>query len=110
MKLGPDDLNTVLTEIIDAKVKAYYLGLQLSLTPATVEGICQQYGDPQDRLLQVLIEYLKKIDPHPTWKVIAVALKSATVDLPYLAERIEKKYSIIPTPQPSGQDGHGDCD
>ena len=93
IKLGPDDHNTVLSEIIDAKTKAYYLGLQLSLTTATVEGIRQQYSDPQDRLSQLLIEYLKKIDPPPTWKAIAHALRSTTVDIPYLAERIEKKYN-----------------
>ena len=97
--LGPDGLDDVLTEILDAKTKASYLGLKLGLSPATVDGICQQYGNPQDRLSQVLEEYLKKVDPHPTWKAIAIAMRSPTVNFPDLAERIEEKYNLIPSQQ-----------
>ena len=89
----------MLTEILDAKTKAHYLGLQLGLPAAKVDGICEQYDNLhlQDRLSQVIKEYLKKVDPHPTWKAVAVALRNPTVDLPYLAERIENKYNLIPT-------------
>ena len=97
--LGPDDLHVVLSEIIDAKAKAKYLGLALGLSPTTVDGTCQQYGDLQDRLSDVMKEYLKKIDPHPTWKAIAIAMRSPTVNFPHLAERIEEKYNLIPSQQ-----------
>ena len=104
--LDPDDLHVVLSKIIDAKTKAEYLGLALGLSPATVESICQQYGDRQDRLLHILKEYLKKVDPDPTWKVIAEALRSPTVDFPYLAKRIINEK--IPTQQLSDQGKHYD--
>ena len=100
--LGQNDLHVVLSEIIDAKTKAKYLGLALGLSPATVGGICQQYGDLQDRLLYVIEEFLKKIDPHPTWKAIAIAMRSPTVNFPDLAERIEDKY-FIPSQQLNDQ-------
>ena len=93
--LGPDDLDAVLTEILDAKTKAKYLGLKLGLSSATVEGICQQYDSLQDHLSHVLEEYLKKVDPHPTWKAIAIVMRSPTVNFPHLAERIEEKYNLI---------------
>ena len=89
--LTVDDASRVLEEIMEAQNRAFQLGLHLNLKPHEVQSICTQYRDPSDQLLYVLIEALKKVPPL-TWRRIADALRSSSVGLPRLAEKIETAH------------------
>ena len=98
--LGVDDLSTVLTEIIEARSRSYYVGLGLGVPPPILESIRTTHVDQQDRLLHTVKYFLEHANPEPTWRAISDALKSPLVDLPRLAQTIEEKYcsKMQPTP------------
>ena len=98
--LGVDDLSTVLTDIIEAQSRSYYVGLSLGVPPPVIDRIFITHSDPQDRLLHAVKYALEHTNPEPTWRAIADALKSPLVDLPRLAQTIEEKYcsQMQPTP------------
>lgn len=87
-------------EIIEAQNQSYALGLKLKLPEYEVSRIRSMYRDPRDQLLQVIIEFTKQVTPRPTWTAIVDALKSPSVHLPHLAERIETKHCLVPTSSP----------
>ena len=90
--LSTDDLADVMTEIVEAQNQSRYIGLKLKVTDYIVEGIHLTYQQPKDRLYYILLEFLKQVDPEPTWRAIADALKSKLVRLPQLAKKIEEQY------------------
>ena len=92
MELGVDDLSEVLTELLEAQNRSYYLGLALKLPTYVLDAIHSPNANPQDCLRRVIEEFLRGVDPRPTWSAIAVALKNPSVKLPRLAEEIEAKY------------------
>ena len=88
---------SVLEEILEAKTSAQFIGLKLKLEKHVVDGIHMKYSDPQVRLYNIIEEYLNLLEPIPTWKAIADALRSPLVNLPRLAKKIEIKYcSLVP--------------
>ena len=95
--LTPDDAVNVLEEIVEAQNQSYPLGLKLKLPLHVVEDICEKHSQPRDRLLQVLIEFTKQVDPRPTWRAIVAALRSSAVNLPQLAMRVEAAHFPDPT-------------
>ena len=97
MTLTPSDAVNVLEEILEAQNQAYVLGLKLALPLHIVEGICMNHSTPRDRLLQVLIQFMKQVEPRPTWKAIITALRSPAVNLPQLAMRVEAAHFPDPT-------------
>ena len=90
--LGPDDAMSVLEEILEAQTRARYIGLKLKLPKHVVDGIHTKYSDAQERLYNVIEEFLKQVNPTPTWRAIADVLRSPSVNLPHLAKRIEDKH------------------
>ena len=68
------------------------LGLELQIPLHVVESIEATHLEHRDRLLHVLIEFAKQLEPRPTWRVIIDALKSPTVNLSYLAGRVEAAH------------------
>ena len=90
--LTPDDAVNVLEEILEAQNQSYVLGLKLKLPLHLVEAIHSTYLLPRDRLLQVLIEFTKQVDPIPTWRAIVVALRNPVINLPQLAMRVERAH------------------
>ena len=90
--LTPDDAVNVLEEILGAQNQSYELGLKLKLPLHIVEGIHSTYSHPRDRLLQVIIEFTKQVDPRPTWRAIVSALRSHAVNLPQLANIVEAAH------------------
>ena len=90
--LSPYDAVDVLEEILEAQNHARYIGLKLKVPRHVVDGILNRYAEPRDQLLCVIEEFLNHTDPRPTWRALAGALRSRTVDLPRLAEEIERKY------------------
>ena len=99
--LGPDDLNDVRRELLDVSKKWYDIGLELRLQPGDLENIECQNQDIRICLRKMLLHWLKKVDPPPTWERLACALESRTVGEPRLAEQLRTKY--CKTPQAAGQ-------
>ena len=94
--LTPDDAVDVLEELLPAQNKSYELGLKLKLPHHVVEAIHDTYSKPRSRLLHVIIEFTKQIEPRPTWRVIVKALRSRVVDLPALANTVEAAHFLVP--------------
>ena len=57
-----------------------------------MDAIVQQYASPQERLFQVIDEFVKQLDPQPTWRVIVQALRNPLIREYRLAQKIAKKY------------------
>jgi hypothetical protein len=84
--LQKGDLYVIVEALLEAKDKAYELGLRLKLSPDEVKSIRNTYQDPQERLTAIIEYLLKQVEPRPTWRLIVNALRSPLVDLPRLAE------------------------
>ena len=90
--LGVDDLNDVRKELLDVSSKWYDIGLELRLRTGDLENIECQNQDVRVYLRKMLLHWLKKVDPPPTWEGLACALESRTVGEPRLAEQLRTKY------------------
>ena len=90
--LTPGDAVNVLEEILEAQNQSRFLGLKLNVPDYIVTGIHTKYTDPKDCLYYVLVEFLKQVEPRPTWRAIVAALRSPTVNLPLLAMKVENKH------------------
>ena len=91
-ELTEGDLKSVLNEIHEARVRAYFVGLNLKIPTDKLESIKSQYGDNLEQLLYVIMEFLRQTNPKPTWWDIVGALKSPLVGMPELAEEIQAKF------------------
>ena len=102
------DAGQIARELHEAQNESFSLGLELNLPSHEVEAIHQQHQRPRDRLVHVIIAFLKRTE-RPTWRVIVEALRSPTVGLPGLARRVEEAHFPDPTaardvvPEPVGK-------
>ena len=87
-----DDVPDVVCEVLDVRTKSNLFGRVLKLPAATVESIHQQYSDPQDRLFHIIDEFVKQVQPPPTWRVILEALRNPLIGHHRLAHEVERKY------------------
>ena len=85
------DLSCVREELLDVSHKWFDIGLKLKLSVGTLERVRDQYSDPATALREMLLHWLKKIDPPPTWEGLACALESRTVGEPRMAEQLRIK-------------------
>ena len=90
--LQEGDAVNILEELLDARNHSFRLGLKLKLPVHGVEAIFTKYSDPRDRVLQIIIAFLRRAEPRPTWRVIVGALRSNAVNLPALAMRVEAAH------------------
>ena len=90
--LQKGDLYEVVEALLEAKDKAYELGLRLKLSPDEVKSISNTHQDPQDRLTAIIEYLLKQVEPRPTWRLIVNAVRSPLVGLPRLAEAVEAAH------------------
>ena len=79
-------------EVLEAQNKAQYLGLELEVDDCQIESIFSTYKQPQDRLYQIILAFLRQTEPRPTVSAVVEALKSPPVGLPRIARKIEEKY------------------
>ena len=91
------DADAVLEELLPAQTQSYVLGVKLKLETHEIEAIHMRYLDPRDRLLHIIIAFLRRAEPRPTWRVIVDALSSPVVNLTALAERVEAAHFPDPT-------------
>ena len=90
--LTPDDIERILEEILPAMNRSRYIGMALKIPEHIIQTIHDRYEDPQDRLSYILLEFLRQVEPRPTWRAIVDALKSPLVNCTYLAQEVEKSY------------------
>ena len=90
--LGVSDLSCVREELLDVSSKWFDIGLKLQLSVGTLVCIRDQYPDPSTAVREMLLLWLKTVDPPPTWEGLACALESRTVGEPRLAEQLRTKY------------------
>ena len=90
--LTPADAGNILEELLEAQSYSFKFGLMLNLPVREVEAICAKYSDPRDRLLHIILAFLRRAEPRPTWRVIMGALRSRIVNLPALARRVEAAH------------------
>ena len=95
--LKPDDAFNVMEELLPAQNESRELGLKLNLPPHEVGAIFRMYSKPRSRLLHVITEVFKQVEPAPTWRVIIEALRSPGVNLPHLARKLEVAHFPDPT-------------
>ena len=92
MELGIPDLLDVRREVFKACPKWYDVGLELRVPVHTLDSIRIQFTDPADCLRETLKQWLKGIDPKPTWSALVDALRSDAVGEHCLARELEEKY------------------
>ena len=90
--LGVSDLSCVREELLDVSTKWFDIGLKLKLSVGILERVRDQYPDPSTSLREMLLHWLKTVDPPPTWEGLACALESRTVGEPRRAEQLRTKY------------------
>ena len=95
--LTESDAAVILEELIEAQNHAQLLGLMLNIKPVEVEAISKMYQDPKGRLCQIILAFLRQVEPPPTWRAIVNALKSPVVNLTALAKRVEAAHFPDPT-------------
>ena len=90
--MNEEDVPKVVCEILEVQIKSKTFGRVLGLAKVTVESIHMQHSDPQECLFEVLDEFVKQLEPQPTWRVIVEALKNPLIGHSRLAKEIERKH------------------
>ena len=90
--LDTNDLHRVQSMTWEARSQWFNVGLGLGLSVNTLEAVRRtNQGDCDVCYTKTLVEWLRWNDPRPTWSTLAEALKSPTVDLGHLAEKLPKQ-------------------
>ena len=77
-----DNLREVLNveAVWDRRAKWHNIGLNLRIKPGTLDTIDVNYrGQCEDCIREVLKEWLKRVEPRPTWDALQEALNSPLV-------------------------------
>ena len=91
--LTRDDVTVIVERLLTVQTKSKPLGRLLIPTAATVESIHQQSSDPQECLFSVFDEFVRQLEPRPTWRVVMKALRNPIIGEPQLAQEIESELS-----------------
>jgi hypothetical protein len=84
-----DDLASVQRTVWEGRAEWYNIGLELGLKAGTLDAIQQTNHYHTDHCFRAILkEWLSKSDLHPSWSVLAGALKAPPVGLEHLAEKI----------------------
>ncbi len=89
--LGTSDLQLIYGALFEVRAKWRPIGLELRLTPGTLDAIEQDKSNTSNRLEAVLLHWLR-VTRGATWKQVIDALRSALIGEIQLAEKLELKY------------------
>ena len=78
-KLNDNDLRTIQKYMWDARSKWFNIGIQLSVTIGDLEAIKKENRDCGECLTQVLLTWLRKGSPTPTWQSLITTMKAPAV-------------------------------
>ena len=86
--LGINDLGDVLEAVWEARKKWYYLGLKLGTSPHTLDEIKADNQNDEDRITEVIKDWLNSDRNDRTWATVAKALRSPLVGYAKLADKL----------------------
>ena len=93
--LSIKDLQAVLNELYDARVKWFNFALELKICPNDLAAIRMRHrDDPDECFKDSLSTWLNKGDPTPTWYALVNALRSPTVGFHQLSEQVQQKKML----------------
>ena len=107
--VGLEDVKILHSELHPVSDKWYSLGIQLQVPVGILKCIRRDYPTVSECLLEMLISWLKRTNPPPTWEALAEALKSPPMAEGHLAQYLRGKYClgreetvahVYPTPGP----------
>ena len=98
--LSREDVAFIVEKIIGVQAKSEVLGRRLKVQSYRVDSILQQYRDPQDQLFHIIDEFVRQVEPKPTWRTILEALRSPLIGEAALAQEIQ--MDLFPDTFPSG--------
>ena len=91
--LTSGDLKKVLDSLWEARTKWFHIGIQLDMKISHLKVIRNDYHDEADLCFtEMLTDWLKRMNPPPTWEALVDALKSQTVGYEQLADTIQKTH------------------
>ena len=94
--LVPDNLKDVQDLVWDARTKWSNLGLELGIKIADLEVIENNCKSDIDSCFKnMLLMWLRMVDPLPTWEGLVSALGKSSVGRKDIAENIRKKYNVF---------------
>ena len=86
------------TLIWKARGKWFNLGLELGIDEVTLKMLKTNHDDEETRFREMLSEWLRMIDPYPSWEGLLEALSQPPVGYKDLAEEVRKKQGIPKPP------------
>ena len=89
--LGPNDLRKVQHILWEARTQWYNLGLELDITPDSLDSIEVANSGKPDRCFRAMITKWLREQQRPTWSALAKAVRCPSVGLSHLAEEIQKQ-------------------
>ena len=92
-RLNKDDVAGIAERILTVQTKSRILGRLLKVPTASLDAVHHQFGDPQERLFGVLDEFVKQVEPKPTWSIILEALRNPLIGEFQLAQEIQTDLS-----------------
>ena len=85
-----DDLASVQRAVWEGRAKWYNLGVQLDVSPGTLDAIrLANQGDPDRCLTEALKKWLSSPSLYPSWSSLARSLRALPVGQEDLAEKLE---------------------
>ena len=96
--LSTADIKDVRRATFSAHPKWKDIGIELRVPTYTLEGIAQNYEDVSDRFREMLVAWLKLVNPKPTWEALVGALRQPAVGEEQLAQGVRQKYCPLHIP------------
>ena len=84
-----DDLASVQRAVWEGRAKWYNIGLELGLTPGTLDAIQLNNPHDTDRCFTVTLkEWLSSSELRPSWSDLSRSLRASPVGMGHLAEQL----------------------
>ena len=94
VNLGPDDLRCVRSAIYSVRSKWYDIGVELNISVERLNVIRRDYQNCADCLREMLVVWLSRTSPPPSWSGLVEALSIVPVGEKRLAEEIHTQYCV----------------
>ena len=96
VELDSNNLPKVVTLTWSARLEWFNLGLGLGIDKTTLEVIRHDNHDKvKPCFREMLSEWLKMVDPRPSWERLVIALQDPSIGCGDLVGHIEKQFGIM---------------
>ncbi len=94
VELIPANIQKLRNLINAAKSRWFDLGLELGIKHVDLEVIKQEHHKVVSRFREMLLMWLKMINPHPSWKDLLLALQQPSVGCSHLVQEMKQDLGI----------------